>query len=262
MQRTSSTVEGCLARNATRGTVLADHCLIAKSSLARLRGLLGTRGLPRGHGLLLRPCKQVHTFFMQYELDLVFIDSDGAAVLALPNFPRNRISPHVRAAASVLELPAGTLAETPVAPGDLLRVEPWDRVSERGSTTMGLKKILVVEDNEDNRRILVYRLRKIGQFDIREAANGQQAIDAMKAERPDLIFMDLKMPVMDGWEATKRIRQMEGGADVRIIALTAQAMAGDEQKALAIGCDDYLAKPVVDPDLVRQKLERLIGAAA
>ncbi len=127
---------------------------------------------------------------------------------------------------------------------------------------MSLKKILVVEDNEDNRRILVYRLRKIGQFEIREAANGQQAIEAVKAERPDLIFMDLKMPVMDGWEATKRIREMDGGDEVRIIALTAQAMAGDEQKALAIGCDDYLAKPVVDPDLVRQKLERLIGAAA
>jgi two-component system cell cycle response regulator DivK len=251
-------VNECVARNATRGTVLADHCVIAKSSFARLRGLLGTRGLPRGHGLLLRPCKQVHTFFMQYELDLVFVDAGGAVLLALPEFPRNRVSPKVRGAVAVLELPAGTLAETPTAPGDLLRVEPWDRLAERGSP-MGLKKILVVEDNEDNRRILVYRLRKIGQFDIREAANGQQAIDAMKADRPDLIFMDLKMPVMDGWEATKRIRQMEGGDTVRIIALTAQAMAGDEQKALAIGCDDYLAKPVVDPDLVRQKLERLIG---
>ncbi len=136
-----------------------------------------------------------------------------------------------------------------------------NRKRERG-TLMALKKILVVEDNEDNRRILVYRLKKIGQFDIREATNGQEAIEAVKADRPDLIFMDLKMPVMDGWEATKRIRQMDGGDAVRIIALTAQAMAGDEEKALAIGCDDYLAKPVVDPSLVRQKLERLIGAAA
>src|SRR4030095_2721672 len=131
-----------------------------------------------------------------------------------------------------------------------------------GASGMALKKILVVEDNEDNRRILVYRRKKNGQFDIREATNGQEAIDAVKTDPPDLIFMDLKMPVMDGWEATKRIRQMEGGSAVRIIALTAQAMAGDEEKALAIGCDDYLAKPVVDPSLVRQKLERLIGAAA
>src|SRR5438552_900429 len=109
-----------------------------------------------------------------------------------------------------------------------------------------LKKILVVEDNEDNRRILVYRLRKIGQFDIREAANGQQAVEAVQQDPPDLIFMDLKMPVMDGWEATRRIRQMDVGRAVRIIALTAQAMAGDEQKALSIGCDDYLAKPVAE----------------
>jgi CheY-like chemotaxis protein len=125
---------------------------------------------------------------------------------------------------------------------------------------MGMKKILVVEDNEDNRRILVYRLRKIGDFAITEATNGEQAIEMVRADLPDLIFMDLKMPIMDGWEATKRIRKMPGGDRIRIIALTAQAMAGDEQKALAIGCDDYLAKPVVDPNLVREKVERLIGA--
>lgn len=124
---------------------------------------------------------------------------------------------------------------------------------------MGLKKILVVEDNEDNRRILIYRLRKIGAFDISEAVNGEAAVEAVRAQLPDLIFMDLKMPVLDGWEATRRIRELENGDRVRIIALTAQAMAGDEDKALAAGCDDYLAKPVVDPNLVREKLERLIG---
>lgn len=120
------------------------------------------------------------------------------------------------------------------------------------------KKILVVEDNEDNRRILVYRLRKIGDFDIIEAQNGLEAIEMTEKHQPDLIFMDLKMPVMDGWEATKRIRVTEAGRRVAIIALTAQAMAGDEQKALAIGCDDYLAKPVVDPEMVREKVERLL----
>ena len=124
---------------------------------------------------------------------------------------------------------------------------------------MATKKILVVEDNEDNRRILIYRLRKIGDFEIIEAVNGEQAVEVVRTQRPDLIFMDLKMPVLDGWEATGRIRQMEGGDRVRIIALTAQAMAGDEEKALAAGCDDYLSKPVVDPNLVREKLERLIG---
>ncbi len=123
---------------------------------------------------------------------------------------------------------------------------------------MGRKKILVVEDNEDNRRILVYRLRKIGDFDISEAQNGLEAIEMAEKTSPDLIFMDLKMPVLDGWEATKRIRMSENGRRVAIIALTAQAMAGDEQKALAIGCDDYLAKPVVDPEVIRQKVERLL----
>jgi CheY-like chemotaxis protein len=124
---------------------------------------------------------------------------------------------------------------------------------------MTLRRILVVEDNEDNRRILIYRLRKIGAFDITEASNGQQALEAVRMHPPDLIFMDLKMPVLDGWEATRRIRAMENGARIRIIALTAQAMAGDEDKALAAGCDDYLSKPVVDPNLVREKLERLLG---
>ncbi len=127
---------------------------------------------------------------------------------------------------------------------------------------MARKKILVVEDNEDNRRILVYRLRKIGDFDIREATNGLEAIAEVEKDPPDLIFMDLKMPVLDGWEATRRIRGMTSSGDVRIIALTAQAMTGDEERALAIGCDDYLSKPVVDPSLVRQKVERLLGEAA
>jgi len=121
------------------------------------------------------------------------------------------------------------------------------------------KKILVVEDNLDNRRILVYRLRRIGEFEIFEASNGQEAIALVEAVEPDLIFMDLKMPVMDGWEATRRIRLLEVGRELPIIALTAQAMAGDEQKALAAGCDDYVAKPIVDPNLVREKLERLLA---
>ena len=127
---------------------------------------------------------------------------------------------------------------------------------------MGRKRILVVEDNEDNRRILLYRLRKIGDFEIIETENGEEAVAAVVENPPDLIFMDLKMPVMDGWEATRRIRQLDQGRDIPIIALTAQAMAGDEQKALANGCNDYLAKPVVDPSLVREKVERLLGCSS
>lgn len=125
---------------------------------------------------------------------------------------------------------------------------------------MASKRILVVEDNLDNRRILVYRLKRIGDFEIVEASNGEEALAIVQTPpAPDLIFMDLKMPVMDGWEATKKIRSLELGKNIPIIALTAQAMAGDEQKALAAGCDDYLAKPIVDLSVVRSKMERLLN---
>ncbi|MFN8642177.1 MAG: response regulator [Candidatus Binatia bacterium] len=125
---------------------------------------------------------------------------------------------------------------------------------------MAAKRILVVEDNLDNRRILVYRLKRIGDFEIVEASNGEEALAIVQTPpAPDLIFMDLKMPVMDGWEATKKIRLLEFGKSIPIIALTAQAMAGDEQKALAAGCDDYLAKPIVDLSVVRTKMERLLS---
>jgi CheY-like chemotaxis protein len=117
------------------------------------------------------------------------------------------------------------------------------------------KKILIVEDDADCRLILIYRLRKLGRFDIREAANGQQAIDAVRADPPDLIFMDERMPVMDGWEAARRIRGMHDAGGVRIIALAGGTMAAEKQKALASGCDDYLTKPIVDPDLVRRTLQ-------
>jgi CheY-like chemotaxis protein len=125
---------------------------------------------------------------------------------------------------------------------------------------MGGKKILVVEDNLDNRCILVYRLKRIGDFEVIEATNGAEALEAVEKERPDLIFMDLKMPVMDGWEATRRIRQMADGKTIPIIALTAQAMSGDEQRAIDAGCDDYLAKPIVDPSVVKTKLEYWLAA--
>ena len=122
------------------------------------------------------------------------------------------------------------------------------------------RRILVVEDNLDNRRILVYRLRRIGEFEIVEASNGQEAVAAVEAGAPDLIFMDLKMPVMDGWEATRRIRAMEAGRRIPIVALTAQAMAGDSEKAIEAGCDDYVAKPIVDPDVIRQKVQALLNS--
>lgn len=123
---------------------------------------------------------------------------------------------------------------------------------------MSKKRVLVAEDNIDNRRILVYRLKRFGDYEIVEANNGEEVLRLVAENPPDLIFMDLKMPVLDGWEATRRLRESEVGKRIPIIALTAQAMAGDEQKALAAGCDDYIAKPITDAEVVRQKLERLL----
>lgn len=125
---------------------------------------------------------------------------------------------------------------------------------------MSRKKILVVEDNEDNRHILVYRLRKTGDFDIIEAADGQEALDLIAQNPPDLMFLDLKLPVLDGWAIARRIRSMPGPiSNLPIIALTAQAMVGDEEKALAAGCDDYIAKPIVNANVVKEKVERLLS---
>jgi len=125
---------------------------------------------------------------------------------------------------------------------------------------MSCKKILVVEDNEDNRHILVYRLHKIGDFDITEAADGQEALDLIAQNPPDLMFLDLKLPVLDGWETARRIRAMQGPiSNLPIIALTAQAMVGDEEKALAAGCDDYIAKPIVNANVVKEKVQRLLS---
>lgn len=125
---------------------------------------------------------------------------------------------------------------------------------------MSHKKILVVEDNEDNRRVLVYRLRMIGDFEVLEAAHGREALEIVSREPLDLIFMDLKLPGLNGWEVVSRIRAMEGPIrDVPVIALTAQAMIGDEEKALAAGCDDYIPKPVVNPNIVKEKVERLLA---
>ena len=114
----------CVVRNASRGTVLADRVAVAATAVARMRGLLGTDELPTQRGLLLRPCRQVHSFFMRYALDLVFIDRADCVVATLPRFARNRISPFVSTAAAVLELPAGTLDERPAATGDRLDIVP------------------------------------------------------------------------------------------------------------------------------------------
>ena len=125
---------------------------------------------------------------------------------------------------------------------------------------MSQKKILVVEDNEDNRTILRYRLQKVGNFEIREASHGEEALALIAQDPPDLIFLDLKLPVLDGWETARRIRSQLGPAkNIPIIALTAQAMEGDEKKALAAGCNDYIAKPVLDANIIKEKMLKFLS---
>jgi CheY-like chemotaxis protein len=106
-----------------------------------------------------------------------------------------------------------------------------------------LAKILLVEDNEMNRDMLSRRLIRKG-FEVVIAVDGQQGVDMTLAESPDLVLMDMSLPVMDGWAATTAIKQNPATAGLPVIALTAHAMSGDREKALAAGCDDYDTKPV------------------
>jgi two-component system cell cycle response regulator DivK len=104
------------------------------------------------------------------------------------------------------------------------------------------KCILVVEDQEDNRRILRDLLVNAG-YELVEAESGEEALTALTARRPDLILMDIQLPVMDGYEATRQIRANPDLKSVPIIAVTSYALAGDEAKALAVGCNAYVSKP-------------------
>ncbi len=112
-----------------------------------------------------------------------------------------------------------------------------------------MPKILLVEDNELNRDMLSRRLARKG-FQIVIAVDGQQGIAVAHAEMPDLILMDVNLPIMDGLEATRQIKAMPTTQHIPIIALTAHAMVGDEQKSVEAGCDDYAIKPVDFPQLL------------
>ena len=120
-----------------------------------------------------------------------------------------------------------------------------------------MTKILLVEDNEMNRDMLSRRLERKG-YSVVMAVDGQQAVDMAASESPALILMDMSLPVLDGWEATRRIKADARTMHVPVIALTAHAMQGDEQKAREAGCDDYDVKPVELPRLL-EKMERLLG---
>lgn len=119
-----------------------------------------------------------------------------------------------------------------------------------------MAKILLVEDNEMNRDMLARRLKRRG-YDVMVAVDGQAGIDMANSESPDLILMDLSLPVMDGWAATTHLKADETTREIPVIALTAHAMTGDREKALEAGCDEFDTKPVELKRLL-SKIEALL----
>ena len=122
-----------------------------------------------------------------------------------------------------------------------------------------MSKILLVEDNEMNRDMLTRRLERKG-FEVVIAIDGKAGIEMASSSNPDIILMDLSLPVIDGWEAARQIKTDSATQSIPIIALTAHAMAGDEQKALAAGCDDYDTKPI-DLKRLLGKIKNLLDSA-
>ncbi len=123
-----------------------------------------------------------------------------------------------------------------------------------------LPRILIVDDNLDHRLILTHQLARFGTFEIIEAADGQQALAVIAATPPDLIFMNLGLPVLDGWETIRRIRVLPTPlGQTPIIVLTAYAGGQQEQRARQVGCDEYLTKPVLDPGLLQRTVSSLLA---
>ncbi|HVU40699.1 MAG: response regulator [Xanthobacteraceae bacterium] len=120
-----------------------------------------------------------------------------------------------------------------------------------------MTKILLVEDNEMNRDMLSRRLVRNG-FEIVMAVNGQEGLDLASSENPDLILLDMSLPIIDGWEAARRLKTNAATAKIPVIALTAHAMVQDKEKALAAGCDDFDTKPVELPRLL-EKINSLLN---
>jgi CheY-like chemotaxis protein len=120
-----------------------------------------------------------------------------------------------------------------------------------------MARVLLVEDNEMNRDILFRRLTRRGYL-VALAVDGQQGVEMAVAEPPDIILMDMSLPLVDGWEATRQGKAHVTTRNVPVIALTAHAMSGDRERALEAGCDDYDTKPV-ELDRLVEKIERLLG---
>lgn len=124
---------------------------------------------------------------------------------------------------------------------------------------MTMVKILYIEDNEDNVFMLANRLGRRG-YEVLVAADGRQGLEMARRDGPALVLMDLSLPVVDGWEAARQLKASEATKRIPIIALSAHAMSGDREKAIAAGCDDYDTKPIDLPRLL-QKIEALLSEA-
>jgi CheY-like chemotaxis protein len=120
-----------------------------------------------------------------------------------------------------------------------------------------MAKVLLIEDNEMNRDMLFRRLSRRGYLVV-SAVDGREGVEMARSEKPDIILMDMSLPVVDGWEATRRVKSDAAMRHVPVIGLTAHAMSGDRERALEAGCDDYDTKPVEFERLI-EKMERLLG---
>jgi len=120
---------------------------------------------------------------------------------------------------------------------------------------MTKKRILVADDVDFNRDLMVQLLET--EYEVMVAIDGEDAVKKAETEKPDLILMDLRMPILDGWEATKKIKANSDLKQIPVIAITSHAMVGDETKAREIGCDDYLAKPIDENELL-SKIRRIL----
>ena len=107
-----------------------------------------------------------------------------------------------------------------------------------------MKKVLYIEDNDDNVYMLKMRLELLDEFEVLAAEDGEKGCEIALRERPDIILMDLEMPVIDGWEATRRLKGNPQTHDIPVIALSAHALAGEREKAIAAGCDEFDTKPI------------------
>jgi len=142
--------------------------------------------------------------------------------------------------------------------GDVTAPSTIARASLDHSSSAG-QRLLLVEDNEDNRTIYATVLRYLG-YQVIEAVDGLQAVALARSEQPDLILMDISIPGMDGWEATRVLRQDPATREIPIIALTAHALPDDRKRATEVGFTSYLAKPI-EPNAVVAEVRRLLGGS-